>query len=318
MSVFLVRKIARRGQRLRLRFTPRCCRGLASLIFVLAATTYVGWAQELAQDGGDFSTNTAAKKLPTDVILVQGALASASDATTPLPEGGVFAGAYYTNKYFRLAYALPQGWTQKYSGPPPSDSGYYVLGQFIQGEGYKGSSKGSILIAAQDLFFTLTPATNALELINASQATLAPDYKVEQAATPVSLGGHSFVRFDYFSPAAQLHWRVLATQIRCHALKFVLMSGDTQLLDSLLDGLNNIDLPPDASPISGNGEGAPVCIQDYARGDNILEKVDPVFTERKFNAIPVRIIIGKEGKVKHIHFLSAFPDQAKSITDALW
>jgi protein TonB len=33
--------------------------------------------------------------------------------------------------------------------------------------------------------------------------------------------------------------------------------------------------------------------------------------------VPVRITIDKEGKVKHIHFLSAFPDQAKAISDAL-
>jgi hypothetical protein len=31
----------------------------------------------------------------------------------------------------------------------------------------------------------------------------------------------------------------------------------------------------------------------------------------------VRIIIGKDGKVKHIHFLNAFPDQAKAISAAL-
>jgi outer membrane biosynthesis protein TonB len=31
----------------------------------------------------------------------------------------------------------------------------------------------------------------------------------------------------------------------------------------------------------------------------------------------VRIIIDKAGKVKHIHFLRAFPDQAKAVTDAL-
>jgi hypothetical protein len=41
-------------------------------------------------------------------------------------------------------------------------------------------------------------------------------------------------------------------------------------------------------------------------------------TERRFNPVPVRIIIDKQGKVKHIHFLSAFPDQAKAITDALF
>ncbi|MGA8272917.1 MAG: energy transducer TonB, partial [Candidatus Sulfotelmatobacter sp.] len=42
-----------------------------------------------------------------------------------------------------------------------------------------------------------------------------------------------------------------------------------------------------------------------------------VFTEHRSNPVPVRIIIDKEGKIKHIHFLSAFPDQAKAITDAL-
>ena len=42
-----------------------------------------------------------------------------------------------------------------------------------------------------------------------------------------------------------------------------------------------------------------------------------MFSEHKFNPVPVRIIIDKEGKVKHIHFLSAFPDQAKAISDAL-
>ena len=82
--------------------------------------------------------------------------------------------------------------------------------------------------------------------------------------------------------------------------------------------MNKIKLPAEASPILGTGgNDVPVCIKDYARSENITEKVDPVFTERRFNPIPVRIIIDKDGKVKHIHFLSAFPDQAKSITDAL-
>jgi hypothetical protein len=31
----------------------------------------------------------------------------------------------------------------------------------------------------------------------------------------------------------------------------------------------------------------------------------------------VRIIIDRRGKVKHIHFLRALPDQAQAITDAL-
>jgi hypothetical protein len=72
-----------------------------------------------------------------------------------------------------------------------------------------------------------------------------------------------------------------------------------------------------ADPGPAGGGSAPVCIQDYAKDENVLARVDPVFTEHRFNAVPVRIIIDKEGKVKHIHFLSAFPDQAKVVTDAL-
>ena len=78
-------------------------------------------------------------------------------------------------------------------------------------------------------------------------------------------------------------------------------------------------LPAEAGPISGKGGGdVPVCIKDYAGGENVMERIDPVSGERRFNPAPVRIIIDKQGKVKHIHFLSAFPDQVKAITDALF
>ena len=82
--------------------------------------------------------------------------------------------------------------------------------------------------------------------------------------------------------------------------------------------MNRMKLPAEASPTGGAGGGAvPVCIKDYARDDNIITRVSPIFTEQRFNSVPARIIIGKEGEVKHIHFLSAFPDQAKAISDAL-
>jgi Gram-negative bacterial TonB protein C-terminal len=49
----------------------------------------------------------------------------------------------------------------------------------------------------------------------------------------------------------------------------------------------------------------------------VLEREDPVFSEARFNPVPVRFVIDREGRVEHIHFLSAFPEQAKSISDAL-
>jgi len=275
-------------------------------------------AQGAPQSGGDFANNPQAKKLPTGVILVKGAWSSASDSVTPLPEGGRVADDVYNNQYFGLTYALPAGWIEKYSGPPPSDSGYYVLAQIRPADTFKGPGRGSILIAAQDLFFTVTPAGNALELINYTNDNLNADYKVEQPPTPVTIARHSFVRFDYFSPIADLHWHVLVTQIRCHMVQFVFTSRDTKLIESLIQGMNTIDLPADASPILGTGGGdVPICIKDYARDENVIEREEPVFAERTFNPVPVRIVVDKEGKVKHIHFLSAFPAQAKSITDAL-
>jgi len=275
-------------------------------------------SQHASQDGGDFSRNPQARPLPAGTITVKGSWASASDSVTPLPEGGSVAGNTYTNKYFRVAYPLAPGWSQEYYGPPPSDSGYYVLAQIRPADTNKGTSRGTVLIAAQDLFFTLTPAANAFELIHYAEENLQADYKVERPLAPISIANHSFVRFDYFSPVAELHWYVLATQIRCHMVQFVFTSSDTKLIENLIQDMNKMKLPAEASPILGSGgDDVPVCIKDYARSENVVERVDPVFTERRFNPIPVRIIIDKEGKVKHIHFLSAFPDQAKSIADAL-
>jgi len=43
------------------------------------------------QNGGDFSQNPNAEKLPTGVILTKGSWSSATDSVTPLPEGGSVA-----------------------------------------------------------------------------------------------------------------------------------------------------------------------------------------------------------------------------------
>jgi hypothetical protein len=48
-----------------------------------------------------------------------------------------------------------------------------------------------------------------------------------------------------------------------------------------------------------------------------VASVDPIFTNRRYNPIPVRVVIDVNGEVKHIHFISSFPEQAKTITDAL-
>jgi len=298
-------------------------RFLCSLVVLTSFISLLAWGQSAKpqnapKNGGDFSDiMQPPTKVPTGVILIKGAWSSASDSVTPVPEGGNVTNNVFRDQYFGMTYALPKDWTEKYKGPPPSDSGRYVLAQIRPADTFKGPARGTILITAEDLFFTTLPAANALELINYAKDNLQADYKLELSPTPTTIGGRPFTFFAYWSPAAELHWYVLASEIRCHAVQMVLTSRDTKLLQSLMLDANKMELPAEANPTGGMGGGdVPVCIKDYARDENVIARVDPVFTEHRFNAVPVRIIIDKEGRVKHIHFLSAFPDQAKAISDA--
>jgi len=275
-----------------------------------------------APNGGDISQGSQGQpliKVPANVILVKGAWSSASDTVTPLPEGGKVSAETYDNPYFGLTLPVPPGWIQKYEGPPPSDSGYYVLAQLRPADPTPGQNagrsrdkaRGTFLIAAQDVFFTTTHATGPLELINYTRDHLQADYRVERPPTTVTVAGRDFIRFGYVSPVAGLHWTFFATQIRCHVVEFIFTSADTQLLENLARNLGGLKSQPEIDA------GEPVCIKEYASAENILERVDPVFSERKYNQVPVRVIIDREGKVKHIHFLSAFPTQSQAISAAL-
>jgi hypothetical protein len=254
-------------------------------------------------------------KVPQRVLLVKGAWPSASDSVAPLPEDGNVTNNVFNDPYFGITWAIPQNWREGYKGPPPSDGGRYVLAEIVPADTFKGPAPGSILITADDMFFTPFPVSSSVEYIDYTKDNLQAVYKIERAPTQITIGGRSFTSFAYWSPAAELHWRVLATQIRCHTVEVVLTSRDTKLLDDLMRDLNSLRLPAEDSLTEG--ETTPVCIKDYARGGNVIARVDPVLTEHRFNAIPVRIIVDKEGKIKHIHFLRAFPDQTKAITEAL-
>jgi len=262
------------------------------------------------------SSGGAVARVPSGVILVKGAWSSASDSVTPVPEGGTVTDAF-TDEYFGITYPLPKGWTEKYQGLPPSDSGRYVLAQMQAADTSTGTVEGHILVTAQDMFFTPLPTKNALELTAYEKNNLGSDYKLE-VSPKHNIAGRPFTFYAYQSPVAQLHWYVLATEIRCHAVEFVLTSRDTKLLESLLADMNRMKLPAEASPSGGEGGGVfPVCIKDYATDEHLIARVDPILTEHRFTPVPVRIIIDKDGKVKHIHFLSAFPDQSAAIMAAL-
>ena len=291
-------------------------------IVLLIFTVTVVWsrttgAQSTRGTSGDFSNNMhPLTQVPKGVILVKGAWSSSSDSLTPVPEGGAVRGNVYSNPYFGFAYVLPKDWTEKYKGPPPSDTGRYVLTQIRPEDTHKRESRGNILITAQDMFFTSIPAKNVMELAAYEKNNLQHDYRLELPITQTNIAGRPFTFFAYWSPVAQLHWYVLATEVRCHAVEFVFTSQDTKVLEGLVLEMNKMQMPAEANRGNGSANVSPVCINDYAYSKNLITRVDPIFTVHRFNPVPVRIIIDKNGRVKHIHFLSAFPDQAKAVTDA--
>jgi hypothetical protein len=302
------------------------CQGLSFLLIFSLFVALPAWGQSTKanapRNGGDFSNNAQTGTKVPPGILVKGAWSSASDSVTPLPEDGNVSSSasnkIFSDQYFGITYTLPPDWEEKYKGPPPSDSGRYVLAQLRPADTFKGPTRGNILITAQDMFFTPLPVSNALDLINYSKDNLKADYKVEMPPTPTTIGGRPFTFLAYWSPVAELHWYVAATEIRCHTIEIVITSRDTKLLARLLLDMDKMKLPAEAAPTGGAGGGeAPVCVEDYARDENLITRVDPIFTEHRFNSVPIRIIIDREGKVRHMHFLSAFPDQAKAATDAL-
>jgi hypothetical protein len=243
-----------------------------------------------------------------EALLVKGAWPSASDATMPLPENGTIGNGVYENRYFGLKYPLAPGWNQQVEGPPPSDSGYYVLAQVEPVDRSRQPREGHALIAAQDMFFGAAPAQTPAELIGYSKQHLDPDYKIERQPTAVRIGGRDFIRFEYGSPVARMHWRILATQIRCHTVEFIFTGTDTQRMAKMMKALDSLQV--------SDGE-TPVCVKDFATPANLLAREEPVLPQSRFNPIPVRVIIGPDGRVRHIHFISAFPEQTRGIAEAL-
>lgn len=234
------------------------------------------------------STSTV---VPKNTILVKGAVPSASDASTPVPEDGTVAAGRYRNRYFGLTYPIPAGWTAQPAGPPPSDSGAYTLGEFALMDGAR--VRAHVLITAQDLFF---------DSVRNSAATM---YDVENGAGAVDISGHSFRRLAYKSRHTALRWRILSTDLRCHTLTFTFTGGDVAALDAAEKALGGLTLR----------DGGPPCVRDYVR-DHLVAKSDPGFPQR-YNTIPVRVIVDAEGRVKHVHLLSAFPEQSAAILAAL-
>jgi hypothetical protein len=230
----------------------------------------------------------------------QGGLAANRESADP--EERTFADGVYANPYFGLRYPLPPGWKEGLLPPRPSYTGYYVLITPAPPE----NAKATILIAAQDEFFASKPIMDARALLHDLARNLSA---ADHTAAPITVttAAHRFLRLEIQgTPLSRI---VLATEIRCHVVIFTFTGAQPEQLKGLAASLENLSFAPDS--------GAPVCIKGYATAQTIRRRVEPIPAGPRFVRIAVRIIIGPDGKVGHVHVIRAFPEQQKNIEDAL-
>jgi hypothetical protein len=234
----------------------------------------------------------------------RGAVTSA----TPNPEDVAVASGRYVNTYFDVSFPLPRGWAEGLTGPEPSENGYYVLGSLVP----TGEHDATILIAAQDRFFADKPDNDLAAAASDFRDAMAriDGMTIDHEPSEMTIAGHIIRRVDF--SGVGLYRGMYATEIRCHILSFNLTARSPERLAELARSLDDLSHAAEKDAAS-----FPVCIKDYAVADNLLQRVEPVAVGPKFTSIPVRIVIDRDGSVKHIHVIHATIEQRQSIEDAL-
>jgi hypothetical protein len=143
-----------------------------------------------------------------------------------------------------------------------------------------------------------------------------PDLSIDPRPASIMIGGQTFRRLDYNASGLYRAW--LATELRCHVVRFNITATDRATVDHVIDFLRAISLrPASETQVSDAAPTPPVCIKDYVTAQTTVHRVDPVLTDLNGLTVPVRIIIGADGKVAHVHVISATPGQRQAIEQAL-
>jgi hypothetical protein len=243
--------------------------------------------------------------------VLYGALPSSRDAKivqSANPQDVKVIDGVFVSDYFNLSYRLPDGWTEGLAGPPPSQSGYYVLGTWAP----KRDFAGTILVVAQDVFFAPDPSDDVKNVVaEFRQVMSAVDgMTIDREPAPVSVGGHPGYRIDF--SGVGLFRSMFAIEIRCHVVTFNLTSREPELLASLARSLDDLAWVRKAEM----SDPVPECLKDYA-SENIVSRVEPDAVGAKAASIPVRMIVATDGSVKHVHVIRASATQRRNIEEAV-
>ena len=224
------------------------------------------------------------------------------------PDDGRVIDGVFVSHYFNLSYRLPDGLTEGLAGPPPSQSGYYVLGTWTPKREFAGTG----LVVAQDMFFAPDSSDDVKSVVAEFRQIMSgvDGMTIDREPVPVNVGGHPGYRVDF--SGVGLFRAMFAIEIRCHVVTFNLTSRDPELLASLvrsLDSLDSVRKEEASAPV-------PECLKDYA-SDNIVSRVEPESVGAKAVSIPVRMIVATDGSVKHVHVIRASAAQRRNIEEAV-
>jgi hypothetical protein len=235
-------------------------------------------------------------------------LSFAVTSATSDPQDGRASSGVYTNAYFGLSYPLPEGFAEGLPGPDPSHSGYYVLGNFVA----QNAGAGTILVAAQDTFFD-EARRDLAEAASEIRDTMAQidGMSIDSEPAEITIGRRPVSRPAWridFSGVG-LYRAMIITEMRCHLVSITLTAPDPQAREALAGSLDHVSLAAGRDP--------PVCIRNYATGDQLIRRVAPTDIAPSPMPIPIRIVIGNDGAVRHVHVIRATDAQRKGIEQAL-
>jgi hypothetical protein len=245
------------------------------------------------------------------ICLASGLAWHGSAATVPMPnpDDATVADGVFRSRYFDLSYPLPSGWMEGLAGPDASGSGYYVLGTFVPA----GELTGTIVVAAQDIFFATAPLDDAMAIADEFSRAMAwvDGMQIDRPPVEVHIAGRRFAQIDF--SGVGLFRSTFITKLRCHFLSFNLTAKSPEFLSALAHSLNNLGPAEDTQATKID----PVCISGYANADHLLTRIDPPPISPSFTSIPVRIVIARDGSVKHVHVIHATAAQRDGIETAL-
>jgi hypothetical protein len=242
-------------------------------------------------------------------VVLHGAILSSHDAgfAQSNPEAIRVTDGGFVSDYFDLSYRAPDGWADGLPGPAPSQSGYYVLGNWAQ----KNDFAGTVLVAAQDTFFEAGSSNDMKNMVAQFRQVLSKvdGMTIDREPAEVSIAGRSGYRVDF--SGVGLFRSMFAIEIRCHIVMFNLTSRDRDLLASMVGSLDNLVPVRKQTP-----DAVPECVRDYA-SENVVHKVEPQAVGATSASIPLRLIVATDGSVRHVHVIHATAAQQQNIEDAV-